>query len=895
MDKSVVRTAILDQMRRHRKSLEDARITLVQGFGLTDTTVIDEVVEEIRAEGEKNQLLEIPAGVRAETYNKAVTADARESHWYVGPTEGDEYWPALRERLLAGPLADAIDEIDAASTKVVAHFADPGIRRLKKKGLVIGYVQSGKTANYTAVIAKAADAGYRTFIILSGLHNNLRKQTQARILSDLGTTSWGQLTTEEADFGTVINGSALMAQGVHLVAVVKKNASRLRRLRDWLRDIDEGIRARTPILLLDDEADQATPNSAAARNELTKINALIREIWGEVITGSYVGYTATPFANVFMDPDDEEELYPSDFILDLPRSDKYFGAERIFGRTALDDADDPDDGLDMVRRVPDDEADSLKPPARKEDRVGFDPELPGSLVDAIRWFLLATAIRHIRGQDDKHSSMLIHTTAFVAPHFTMKARVQALLGDLRREVHQGAVEEFRRVFDNESGRVTGVTSERMPAWKEVLAALPQVISTTRVVVDNGLSDDRLDYGRRDEEGRTIPETVIAIGGSTLSRGLTLEGLVVSYFVRTANTYDTLLQMGRWFGYRPGYEDLPRIWMPEDLAEDFVFLATVEEEIRRDMRRLERMNVTPREFGLRVRAHPGRLSITSKAKMAHAELVRVTYAGQRHQTIVLHEKDREALEHNIVVTRDLIRHCREACPTGVETPARTQFFGVEASRIIEFLTRFRFHPDQPGLRSDHIVGWIRRSAPDSVWNVVVLGTEKRFTTPDGQPLDLGTLDLGLRWPLPLVNRAPLATPDNGVANIKALLSQQDWLADFDPDLARDLRRGGESFEQIREREADANTGMLVVYGVSKHSIPLRPTQANARRAMKAEEHLVGLGLFFPRAAAGEVTEGDYYSVRPDWEAVLDEDIDLPPDTEGSAVIDGDALTVGGSHD
>lgn len=889
MQEEFIERIIVDSMRRHRKSLVEARDEAVRGLGLTDTTIVDHVVAAIRAEGRKNQLLDIPGGVEADSYRTVVATDVKEAPWYVGERKGDTHWPNLKQRLLAGPLAAVVPEIDAASTKVVAHFADPGVRGLKKKGLVLGYVQSGKTANYTAVIAKAADAGYRTFIVMSGMHNNLRRQTQARIDRDLGTDSWVRLTDVTADFGSVLNGTALMTGGVHTIAVVKKNASRLRRLRDWLRDIDEDVRARCPILILDDEADQATPNSLAARDELSRINALIREIWAEIPTGSYVGYTATPFANVFMDPDDEKELYPSDFILDLPRSPDYFGAERIFGRTSLDDADEPDDGLDMVRVIPDDEADSLRPPSRRDEQSSFDPDVPVSLERAARWFVLASALRRLRGQQDQHNSMLVHTSAYVAPHFAMRARLVELTDRFRAEVDAGNLGPFEEVFHDEYGRVDPPLGAREVRWSEVSSVLPQILNELRVVVDNGISDDRLNYDRRDDEGVAVAETVIAVGGSTLSRGLTLEGLTVSYFIRSSNTYDTLLQMGRWFGYRPGYEDLPRIWMPEDLREDFMFLALVEEEIRRDMRRLEKMNVTPQQFGLRVRAHPGRLSITSRAKMAHADLVRISYAGQRHQTIVLHEGDAQSLERNLQVTRDLMRDCSAGFSAGQQTPDRTQFYGLPVARVIEFLNKFKFHPDQPGLRSDHVVGWLRTAASTTEWNVVVRGTSTPLRRKDGSTVDLGTADIGLKYEIPMVNRAPLSRPEasTGVANIKALLSQSDWLADLDPDLVSDLNTSGirqEEYQRLR-REYVGPNGLIIIYLVSNKSEPIRATQQGARRPMYAEVPLVGVGIIFPESDRFD-TEGDssYYSVRPDWTAVTDEEVDFPPDTEDSVKLD-----------
>lgn len=898
MQPEFIERIILDSMRRHRKSLLEARAEAVRGLGMTDTTVVDRVVEGIREEGRRNQLLEIPAGVEADSYRRAIADDVRDAPWYVGPREGDTYWPQLENRLLNSPMARAVPEVDAASTKVVAHFADPGIRGLKKKGLVLGYVQSGKTANYTAVIAKAADAGYRTFVVLSGMHNNLRRQTQARVDRDLGTDTWAGLTTEDSDFGTVLNGSALMAQGVHSIAVVKKNAARLRRLRDWLRDIDPDVRGRSPILILDDEADQATPNSQAARDEVSRINALIREIWAEVVTGSYVGYTATPFANVFMDPEDEEDLYPSDFILDLPRSDEYFGAERIFGRSALDDADDPEDGLDMVRTVEVNEAAALRPPSRADERAAFDPPLPASLIRATRWFLLSTAIRRHRGQTQAHNSMLIHTSAYIRPHFTMRARLEDLLTEFRRSYDLGNLTEFREVFEDEATRVQGLNDHGRPPWPAVSQELNQVLREARVVVDNGSSDDRLDYNRVDADGTSVPESVIAVGGSTLSRGLTLEGLTVSYFLRTSSTYDTLLQMGRWFGYRNGYEDLPRIWMPDELREEFMFLALVEEEIRRDMRRLESLNVTPKQFGVRVRAHPGRLSITSKAKMAHADLVRVSYAGQRHQTIVLHEGHTDILRKNLEATRSLVSFCRRHCTPGVLEPWQSQFFDLSRERLIEFLTDFTFHPDQPGLRSDHVIGWLRTAALDSRWNVVVRGTSRPLKFKDGTLVDLGTVDLGLDDLVPMVNRAPLTRPEaaTGVANIKALLSQSDWLADLDPELVKDLgpHKSQNDYQASRRQHAGDN-GLLIIYAVSPRSVPVRETQAGARRKMASEAPLIGLGLIFPEGdPARTAADADYYSVRPDWTATMDEEVDMPTDSEGFASIDAkDVLRDGAS--
>lgn len=887
MDPHYVRQAIINDHRRRRLSLEKAAREFIRGMGLKDTSVVDAVVADLRAEAAAFQLLDVPGGVHSEEYS--IRAESAKEHaWYTGPEEGDEYWPRLRTKLEKSGLAAVVDDIDAASTKVVSHFGDPGIRRLKKKGLVVGYVQSGKTANYTAVIAKAADAGFRLFIVLSGMHNNLRRQTQVRISRDLETRGWGELTNADSDFGAVVNGAALLRSERPSIAVVKKNATRLKKLRDWLRDIDEESRARCPILVLDDEADQATPNSAAAAQEVSRINELLREIWAEIPTGSYVGYTATPFANVFMNPDDEEDLYPSNFIIDLPRPSAYFGAERIFGRDDLPDASDPEEPLDVVRLVPEEEADALKPPSGREAREEFDPELPPSLVDAVKWFVLATAIRWGRGQRAQHSSMLVHTTAFVAPHFAMRDRLRDCLDELRDLVSAGALAEFRTLFDVERDRAEEVRTVPMPSWDRIAELLPAVLDSVRVVVDNGFSDDRLDYGRVDDEGKPIVETVIAVGGGTLSRGLTLEGLVVSYFVRTSNTYDTLLQMGRWFGFRPGYEDLPRVWMPEAVRENFRFLALVEEEIRLDMRRLERLGVTPREFGVRVRAHPGRLAITSAGKMRHANLVRVGYAGQRHQTFLLYEREREILENNIEATRRLVADCVAEAVPGVQEPERRQFYEVPVAKVLRFLRSYTFHEGQPGLSSKLVSQWIEECAGDRPWNVVLTGTSKVARTPDGRTVDLGTLDLGSGVTLPQVNRAPLVSPEDS-ANIKALLSQRDWVLDADPELVRETRRPDLKYSEMREELGLADQGLIVVYAVSPNSVPLRvplPGRLPTRRPSRAVLPQIGLGLVFPDGSAGPATmDVDFYSVTPTYVAEAEDDVELPVDREGSTRFDG----------
>ena len=862
MDPDYWRGHLVSAMRTKQHSLEEALTHVLRNVGQFPGVedLVNQAAAGLREDQRKQMLLESPPLARGKSYH--LESEARMDAWYTGPVADDVYWARLADRMSSGVLSDVFDDIDRASTKVVAHLANPAIRGLTKKGLVVGHVQSGKTANYAAVMAKAVDAGYRMVIVLSGMHNNLRKQTQQRLTQDVTDETWFPLTDEDNDFSGAHRGSALLVSRTPSLAVVKKNTHRLRWLRDFLREIKLETRRNCPILLLDDEADQATPNTGKIGDEPSRINKLIREIWQEIPTGSYVGYTATPFANVFIDPDDETEMYPSDFILALEPGANYFGAERVFGRFNPDDAEEGDDGLDMVRSVSEDEVEALKPPSDRESREVFDPDLPESLLDAVRWFCLAVAVRAVRGQASRHTSMLIHTTHFVAPHFTMQTSVRDVLEDLVEEVLTDQRDSFESVWNREA-RATGVEESFADAW----AALKLTIESIAVVVDNGSSEDRLDYEVIDEQGNSVPQYVIAVGGGTLSRGLTLEGLVVSYFIRTASTYDTLLQMGRWFGYRIGYEDLPRVWMPDDLREEFRFLAQVEHELRAEISAMARSGVSPQQLGVKIRAHPGRLEITSATKMQHAQLVRMSYSGQTLQTIQLHERELDVLAANRALAEQLIRLLAEDGRWERTAAGHWLAKDIRARDVRDFLADYRNHESQANWRSDLMAGWLDDPGADTLWNVVVFNLKKETAT---------TVEVGLPAPVRMVSRAPLSR-DGERANIKALMSLRDRLLDLTTPSSIGTGLDDNETRRLRAEFAD-DRGLLILYMIDPHSGPTERA-ITTRRPMRAPEPLVGVGLVFPMI--DDLTHGDskqYFSVRTDWH-VAEGDVEDISDTEG----------------
>lgn len=746
--------------------------------------------------------------------------------WYPGPSDSAVYWPPVR----ADFLADGWDEgrirsVENASNIVVAHTPRPTDPSFKSRGLVVGYVQSGKTTNFISVIAKMADEEYRLIIVLSGIHNGLRKQTQMRVdekLEALLPDKWLMLTDETRDFHPPAGGPlAIFSPETTVVAVVKKNAAVLRRLKKWLtsKPAQQAL-ADKAILIIDDEADQA---SVATKT----INPLINDLLKIGPKVSYIGYTATPFANVFIDPA-SEDLYPRDFILNLPRPDGYFGPERIFGRDAVEGEDHEDgvDGYDMVRVVKDDDVDLLRPTGASA--AGFVPVLTDDLQDALIWFWLATAIRRLRG-DHGHSTMLVHTSLKIDVQEAYREPLEAFAEEVAKAIAKEGSEIRLRasaLWDREIGAVPLADGADRPIFDDVLKQIPQVIAANRVILDNYRSTERLVYG-------DDPVVAIAVGGNTLSRGLTLEGLVVSFFVRSASAYDTLLQMGRWFGYRSGYEDLPRIWMTEPLRLAFRHLAAVEADMRSDIDGYQKLGLTPTDLAVRIRTHPA-LRIT--AKMGAAQPHFISYAGRRLQTRFFDVEDHAGLEANEAATRQLVSAALEFGTSDADGK-RVLIRDVPARLVLKFLEQYSVHADSPDLDPILISKYIRHqnqteSRALSTWSVAIVQG-------DGVEEELS----GLR--VSTVVRSKLRDARKSRADIKTLMSKQDRALDLG--ISTKEAQALSEPELMKKRNDDPvnrERGLLVLYVIDKVSPPLNPKD---REPLGAPRNVIGLGLVFPGEA------------------------------------------------
>jgi hypothetical protein len=781
-----------------------------------------------------------------------------ERSWYGGPGPSPVYWAECRKNVVASLPEDiaeeAIKDIDNATSRILDLAGPPGRQSIRTKGLVLGYVQSGKTTNFMGLISKAADAGYRLFIILSGITDNLRSQTQERIEEVLlgeHLERWYLLTQLNQDFAMSGNAANLLNDpSKRLIAVVKKNGFRLRRLKEWIDSAGSEVLKALPIMVIDDEADQASLN-VANKGHISRINGLIGHIINKP-RSAYVAYTATPFANLLTEVKAYESLYPSNFIVEMKQPEGYFGPEQLFGRDFLSD-DDParvSAGLDVIRIVPDTEAVMAKPPAGKGAVYDWAPAVTPALADAVGWFLLATAARRARWSKTTHSTMLIHTSMLAEAHNRLKVPVEAHVAAIaaRFGTDPGLGDQLRRLWEEESASVPAESMD-LPdvTWEQIEATLPEVLADTKVIVDNYTSQDRLYYAKE------TPATVIVIGGNTLSRGLTLEGLVSSYFVRAASAYDTLLQMGRWFGYRQGYPDLPRIWMTEELADWFQDLATVEEEIRRDIRSYG-AGLTPADVGVRIRVHPS-MTITSAAKMRGAVNASIDFSGSREQTIIFEHRDEGWLRNNILVTRDLFVDAIAAA--GVEDDrgaGRIVVKDVPGERVLEFLGAYKMHPKAVRLRTDLLTQYIgKQMEQDSLvaWNLVLIENPNRDPAED--------LDLGVGRAIRTVERSRLKRY-SAYANIKALVSTIDRISDIgvavkelprdvDPTVDRDLR--------MYRQDVVGGTGLLVVYPIDKYSKKRQNTSGkeprDPRTDLDAVDHVIGLGIFFPEAVGERVVE------------------------------------------
>ncbi|MFV0143635.1 Z1 domain-containing protein [Empedobacter falsenii] len=639
------------------------------------------------------------------------------------------FWGRYREYLEIEKnfAPEVINKLDRLTDSILDNLFDPSLKiTINKKGLVVGQVQSGKTANYTGLVCKAADSGFKLIIIMAGIHNNLRSQTQLRIdESFLGfdtqhTRAFDQRSIQigvgDPYFGSPIVAHSLTssiekgdftqgaanALGLNfntsepIVAVIKKNPHVLRRIHQWLaaqanedNELGRVIRNKS-LLLIDDEADNASINISNDPERQSSINGWITQILNLFGKNAYVGYTATPFANIFI-PLDDQNLFPRNFIKNIPAPSNYIGPEKVFGFSPLEEDEASNTVLPIVNRIND--YSGFVPDRHKKDDQ-LPSSLPESLKRAIRCFIITCAIRRLRGQTTVHNSMLIHVSRFMRWQDHIAELVSNQFIYYRRGIDQNdavILDELKSTFEEDDNGFKSYVSVskqildselknldsqiQVHKWSEVLQHLNDAASRIEVKSIHGGSGEALDYFDH-KNGLSV----IAVGGNKLSRGLTLEGLSVSYYLRASRMYDTLMQMGRWFGYRGGYVDLCRLFTSRELNEWFCHITQASEELREEFDYMSDVaGSTPEQYALKIRTHPGVLQISATNKMRSAITVQISWAGRLVESYEF-KKDISIIDNNLRNTQKFI----SGLPTNfVPKPNAFVWYDIPAEQVINF--------------------------------------------------------------------------------------------------------------------------------------------------------------------------------------------------------------------
>ena len=675
-------------------------------------------------------------------------------HWLNGQKENIswKYWDRFRSymNIEKNWSTKVLANLNRVSDDMLDLAGNPNVEySYLRRGLIIGDVQSGKTATYTALCNKAADAGYKVIIVLTGMQEDLRQQTQKRLdlefagrnsaafldrniknkrkIKGIGVAKYNSNITI-APFTSVMNDFKeiiLKSQSLNLdvfnttvLFVVKKNVKVLQNLSAWL---DGSVDNQTKkihhsLLLIDDEADNASVNTNRKLDDPTAINKNIREILDKFERASYVGVTATPYANIFINPDFKEQqnavkedLFPKDYIMVLDYPSNYIGPDQIFG----DDAK----YADMLVRIPIQEVEQCFPAKHKKEFIV--EKLPESLLDAMSYFLLVNAVRDARGDKKKHRSMLIHISRFVNVQQQIRGLVDEWLDNVRLDLENygslaakeadkfPSIARLHRMFDEQNvGGKCGLN------WSVFLHKfLIKTVQSIDTCVRNQKSADSLDYTAYPEGLR-----VIAVGGNSFARGLTLEGLCVTYFYRNSKMYDTLMQMGRWFGYRPKYADLCRIWLSDDAIRWYAYINRATNELKQQVKTMMALGQTPMQFGLRVRQEPASLIVTARNKMRDARpiSVPVSVSGRLLETINLRQDD---LAGNEIVFKDFVKNLGQ--PTDVKGNGYACLWSmVPKDTVSKLLQQFKTDVWNLSFSGMALSDYVRNKMEEKNWDVVI---------------------------------------------------------------------------------------------------------------------------------------------------------------------------------
>lgn len=829
---------------------------------------IDAALSEFNAKNEK---------VRASKDVSALKGEHAVESWYTGPSsDSNSHWQLLTDVLRNKRSRPWVDEmirsLDHSSNMVVANLAPPkSIEPRSVKGLVLGYVQSGKTANFSAVISKAVDSGYRLVVVLAGMHNILRLQTQARLNEELVESKKSACTTltrvdEFGDFQrkqAVGGDRALGAGDGFCLVVLKKNSAVLRSFSAWLDGTSKDVLASCPTLIIDDESDQASVNTAKPENDPTAINDHIRAIVKKFRVSSYVGYTATPFANVLIDASLDDDLYPKDFLVSLDKPVGYVGAEELFGRDAIEPKGALD-GIPVIRTIPEEEAERHSP--SRSVKIESSDVITASLSEAIDAFIVGCSARLCRNQWSQHMTMLIHTSQLVSQHTELKSAVDQLILDMKLDRRDGLEllkARLSKLWDRDFVRVSKLfKAAEIPSFEAVWRNSEKLIEKLEVIMENHESEERLTYERQE------PFWGIVIGGNTLSRGLTLEGLTTSFFIRNSKGYDTLLQMGRWFGYRPNYIDLTRIYVTEELQSKFYHLATVEEEVRDEIKTMAANGERPIDVGLKIRTHPA-MTVTSNLKMRQAKQCSLTYSGAKIQALYMNLNNASLIAKNVKAVTRLLDDAEKFSgkpikPAFEELNASLVYRNVDSELILQFLERYDFSAANirftAKMVGDYIADLVKVRELTN-WSVAVMSSKT------GEQIEIGN-GRYVRMVDRSIMKMTKSDRDPSASHVKVITAPRDEVVDMEDVLSAKgmiviskddpFESSGLTETLIRQNIRPVDRGLLLLYPInpnlkmSDDDVLRHRESPSQTMPLRAVAPIIGVAFVFPKSNGSKST-------------------------------------------
>jgi hypothetical protein len=838
-----------------------------------------------------------------------------------------ELWNRYKLYMSENDPSFPVNDLDDFTDRILDKCVNPKKQgSWDRRGMVVGHVQSGKTSNYVGLVNKATDAGYKVVIIIAGTISSLRRQTQERIDSGYigrnssafirenenriigvgkykvntdiySLTSSYYKSGDEGDFSQSVANRLNIPIGKNpVVFVIKKNKSILENLIDWFSK-NENIKLvdgspklfDVPALIIDDEADSASVNASKDINEIKTINRLIRTLLNIFNQNTFIGYTATPYANLFIPQDFNgeltttvknkqykigEDLFPRDFIINIKAPTNYIGAAKIFGyeNSIPELTKEP---LDIFREINDAhpifkvnvKSSNENPRWDNHDITAYNkdalPEyLPKSLETALKSFILTCAIRRLRGHENKHNSMLVHVALLVRwidrvaylvnekikeYQNAIQSEDESLLKELKELYKTDFLPTTRNVLENLDYKDIRIKEH---TWDEVKQELKKAALKIDVRSVHGTrSTTNLEYHNIEEIDYSRYEnglSVIAVGGSRLSRGITLEGLSVSYYIRTTRMYDSLMQMGRWFGYRPGYVDLCRLYTTELIFEWFNHITLATEEMRNDFDEMTAALQRPKDFRLKVRNHHGLLTITSVAKLNFSEHIEISFSGTNPQTYQL-LKTKNAIENNFNTLKYLITLI--GFPTKEnrkEIKGKTRYLfypNININPLCDFIDAYKI--EQPSINNATLSEYIKTQARSNTiteWSICIVSNTdenvfidyKGKTPRDERKPNEKASTFNLEHNNEVVTMSCSVRNQQIGRNAEYYLiskNQIDQTGDRDVDLSvkKDI------YAEIKEQRKTEKKGLLLIYALDERGTP------NVNNGIP----IVGYSLHFPK--------------------------------------------------